>query len=123
MKRVSFLRTTLIVSALLVAGWTALSACSNQGEGERCELGNGDDECKDGLICTAAVQLPLGFNSSDRCCPVDRSQSTTEECRVGTTGPVDGSAPSGETGPPVSQDSGSEASDAASEAADAAEDG
>jgi hypothetical protein len=62
------------------AGIVALAACSNQGEGERCELLNGNDDCNgdEGLICYAANQLTN--STSDRCCPLDRARATAPVC-------------------------------------------
>jgi hypothetical protein len=65
---------------LLGAGLLAV-ACSNNGEGERCELNSsnsGNDDCQDGLVCT---QVP-GARSA-LCCPADRSKSSSAECRGG----------------------------------------
>lgn len=65
---------------LLGIGFIAV-ACSNNGEGERCEINSynaGNDDCQDGLQCT---QVP-GARSA-LCCPVDRSKSSSAECRGG----------------------------------------
>ena len=115
--------------ALLVAvgGFIAIaSACSNQGEGERCEIANGNDDCKtdEGLSCYPAGQLV--DQTSDRCCPTDRSKATHPVCRtpvdiVGDAAtPADtGPAPSGDasTADTGTQDASTE--DASSDASDA----
>lgn len=66
----SSLRPSLLVALLALFGGIGLSlgsiACSNQGEGARCEIENGDDDCQEGLVCTTAEQL--GGNA-DICCP------------------------------------------------------
>lgn len=67
----------------VVGAFVALTACSNYGEGDRCEVGNGNDDCQDGLQCTPAARLAV-TSSSDRCCPVDRSKATTRVCEVPT---------------------------------------
>ena len=104
----------LLVAAAVLGG---IAACSNQGEGERCEITNGDDDCKtgEGLICTRASDL--SNSNSDRCCPSDRSRATAPVCLT----PInivggDGSAPP-DTGPPA--DAETDAGDAGTEDADA----
>jgi hypothetical protein len=66
----SSLRSSIIVALLALFGGAGLSlgsiACSNQGEGARCEIENADDDCQEGLVCTSAEQL--GGNA-DICCP------------------------------------------------------
>lgn len=86
---------------ILAGGLAAMAACSNQGEGERCESLNGDEDCKtdEGLVCYPAALLTN--TTSDRCCPRDRSTATHPVCKtpvevVGT----DGGAPP-DTGPPA----------------------
>jgi hypothetical protein len=100
MKRGSFGKTAAIVAGLLFGGFVVLVACSNQGEGERCELLNNNEDCESPLICTAPATLPEGFNSAARCCPADRTQATTAACGLPTTGPLGDSAPPPDTGPP-----------------------
>lgn len=100
-------KTAATVTLALVAGWIALAACSNNGEGERCEVENNSDDCQDGLICLAASQVNLNYNNSDRCCPVDRSKATHPACTL-LQSPVAGdSAPPADTGP-AATDSGSD---------------
>lgn len=89
--------------ALLVAagGFIALaSACSNQGEGERCEFTNGNGDCNtdDGLICYPQAQLRQGANS-DRCCPADRSKASHPVCQTPLDIVEDAATPA-DTGPP-----------------------
>ena len=88
---------SVAVVAALSSGFIALTACSNYGEGERCEVGNGNDDCANGLQCTPAAQL-TGSNS-DRCCPVNRSTATEPICTT-PSNPIAGDAmPPLETGP------------------------
>ncbi len=103
------------------------SACSNQGEGERCEILNGNDDCRteDGLICYPSNQLRN--TTSDRCCPADRSRATHPVCKTSVdTGSGDALAPpdtgttTPETGTP-DDDAGSDASDGGEGDADAAD--
>lgn len=127
MKRVPLAKTAAIAGSLLAAGFIALAACSNQGEGERCEFLNNNDDCQDGLICVQASAIPEPFNNSDRCCPPDRSRATTEACREPRPGALGDSAPPPDTGPPptpdATVDAPAEAGDASDDAMDASDDG
>jgi hypothetical protein len=113
-------KTAAVVAVLVAVGWVSLAACSNQGEGERCELFNNNDDCENGLICTAAGELASQFAGSDRCCPPDRTQATTEACRTPRTGPIGDATPPPDTGPAPTPDASGDA-DAATDAADAAD--
>lgn len=76
------------------------SACSNQGEGERCEILNGNDDCntEEGLICFPMTQLRN--TNSDRCCPADRSRATHPVCKTSADPGGGDSAPPPDTGAP-----------------------
>jgi len=114
-------RALAFVGAAIVGAWFAVAACSNQGEGERCEIANGDDDCttSEDLVCTAAALL--NGSNSDRCCPRDRTRATAFVCRTPPDNGGDALAPA-DTGPPSSADASvNDASDAAAEA-DAATD-
>lgn len=66
------LRTTALpLLAATVAAAALFAACSQQGEGERCTIENGNDDCGEGLVCTSAEQL--GGNA-DICCPPSGSE-------------------------------------------------
>lgn len=103
-KRAIRYRTVSIAAALVVGGFIALVACSNQGEGERCEIANGDDDCKtdEDLICYKAESLNVKVTSSARCCPRDRSKATHPACLTPVE-IVDATAPS-DTGPSITPD-------------------
>lgn len=110
----------------LIAAFVAITACSNQGEGDRCETANGNADCDTsaGLICYPQAQLTN--TSSDRCCPEDRSRATHPICKT-SVGIADGSTPA-DTGPPPPPppDAGGDAdaataTDADTDAADAAD--
>ena len=123
-----------LVTAFTIAGWLVLSACSNNGEGERCQFNNNHDDCENGLSCLQASQVNPSYNSSDRCCPADRSTATHPACTL-LQNPVAGdSAPPPDTGPAnpdtgttdtgvdTGTDSGADAGDTdASDAGDAAD--
>ena len=88
--------------AVLVALPTG--ACSNQAEGERCDThgdNGGNDDCKSGLVCVKAALLN-GAPASDRCCPPDRSRSSTDVCRL-PSNPV-----GADSAPPDQTDAGSD---------------
>lgn len=97
----------LLMSMLGV--FTTLVACSDQGEGDRCQAENGNADCQSGLVCLAAgaknfnggvgfVNAP--YNNSDRCCPADRSRATHPACTQPTnSGAGDSGIPPAETGP------------------------
>lgn len=98
------LRTATIALCLIAGGFIALAACSNQGEGERCDSLNGDEDCKtdEDLACYPAGLLT--GTASDRCCPKDRTRATHPVCKtpVAVVG-TDGGAPP-DTGPPSTPD-------------------
>jgi hypothetical protein len=82
----------LLVSALVACALAGpLQACSNNGEGDRCDVladNGGNDDCQDGLVCTPRSSLNAPTASgiqTDICCPQDRSQATTTICQQPTT--------------------------------------
>jgi hypothetical protein len=88
-----------VVTTLTIGGWLVLSACSNNGEGERCQFNNNNDDCQDGLLCLASSQVNPSYNNSDRCCPADRTKATHPACTL-LQNPVAGdSSPPPDTGP------------------------
>ena len=117
----------LLMSMLGV--FTTLVACSDQGEGDRCQAENGNQDCQSGLVCLAATQKPFSganvglvnapYNNSDRCCPADRSQATHPACTPPTAPVSDSSIPPEATGPDAPIDSPADTSDAGSSDADA----
>jgi len=112
----TFLRTAILTTAVLGSiVILSASACSNQGEGERCDVLNGDDDCRteDGLRCYRAADL--NNSNSDRCCPIDRSRATNAVCKTPLTGVNnDAQAPtdSGPSTPTPDATSGDDAGDA-----------
>ena len=131
MQRARSYRIIIVFLAVGLAGFVALAACSNYAEGDRCESLNGNEDCVNGLQCTPKAQLSPPFNSSDRCCPPDRTTATTPACTVPQNSIAGDSAPPAETGPGVDatvgdtsppQEAGTDAADAA-DAADANEGG
>jgi hypothetical protein len=127
MSRARRYRIVSIVAVAMVGGFVALAACSNYGEGQRCESLNGNDDCVDGLQCTPKIQLAVPYNSSDRCCPVDRTQAKEPACAIPQSAVGGDSAPPPDTGPAPDATVGDAAeagTDAAGiDAADAAEGG
>lgn len=68
-----------IVFPLLLAS----SACSNQGEGERCDRRNDNADCASGLVCTSKETLK---SNSDLCCPPPPQVPSVAECTPGSGG-------------------------------------
>lgn len=101
--------------AIVGAFVTVASACSNQGEGERCESLNGNADCKtdEGLICYPQAQLRN--TNSDRCCPADRSTAVHPVCKTSIDVGGGDASPPPDTGPPPDGDSGSPELDASLE--------
>jgi hypothetical protein len=91
----SFAAFTL-ASALTTALF--MPACSQQGEGERCDSINGDTDCDDGLKCVRASDL--ADERTDRCCDPDQTTFTDSRCRPGTgpVAPVGGAPSDGDAG-------------------------
>ncbi len=70
----SLLRPTLLLALVSLAVASSLPGCSQQGEGERCDLiKNGDADCDSGLVCTASSRLR--DHSTDRCCAPNNASS------------------------------------------------
>ncbi|WP_394837528.1 MSCRAMM family adhesin SdrC [Pendulispora rubella] len=111
------MRTRFLVVAFCVFG--ALGAafapgCSNQAEGERCSIDNGNSDCESNLECVSVGNGPSG--SQFRCCPNPRTSSSSAACRGETTAndattPTDTGAPgdSGSDADGQTQDSGQDA--------------
>lgn len=69
-----------------------LVACSQQAEGDRCQLDNNNDDCADGLVCTGSTNLPIAQRGTatdreGRCCPADRTQATVAACAANASTP------------------------------------
>jgi hypothetical protein len=128
-------RTACLLGSLLACLVLASTACSNGGEGDRCEFDNGNDDCQDGLICIPASSragapyvVNPAYANSDRCCPPNQRDATHPACVAAggggdAAGPdanndVQGDAPNPPPPPPPPPPP--DASDAA-DAADAAD--
>ena len=71
-------RRTVITAISVVVTALFFGACSNGGEGDRCDHladNNGNDDCQNGLQCIRADAVNGSDRQSDRCCPTDRSTS------------------------------------------------
>ena len=129
MQRAFRYRVISIVLCAVLAAFVALTACSNYGEGERCEILNGNEDCDDGLQCTPKAQINTPYDSSDRCCPVNRTTATHPACVILTTPITTDAAPlDSNTGPAIDAtiDTSTDTSpipEAGTEAGDAAEGG
>src|SRR5690606_12058792 len=75
------------------------TACSKQGEGERCDLllSGETGDCESGLVCTAANAL--SDNSTDRCCPPEGQSFSEDRCApkssIGNGGSANGGSANG----------------------------
>jgi len=96
MKTASTLLRAGVISAAVA--FALLVGCQIQREGERCSLLNGDHDCEEGLVCTAASSLS-GDDGVNRCCP-DSGSVTDERCRrrVGGSGGMGGDTGGGSGG-------------------------
>lgn len=89
-----------------------LPACSNQSEGQVCNIENGNEDCEEGLTCISKTQL---LGTSDICCPatgsthpacipdtatggVSSSSSASSSSGAGGTGGTGGAGGSGGAG-------------------------
>ena len=88
----------------LAVSWA--SACSNQGEGQRCDKNSGDSDCASGLVCTTIQSQvttstgggPTGSLPEAVCCPPQNQSATTAVCSSVST-PFDaGQSTGGSTG-------------------------
>ncbi len=68
------------IFAWLPLACAMLLGCSNQAEGERCDLDNGNADCESGLICKSLQSLS-GQGEGAICCP-DGTPSVAA-CKVG----------------------------------------
>lgn len=80
----------MVLASVLLTSIAVGTACSNQGEGERCESLNGNDDCASGLICWEAIKI---FQTVDRCCPSDLTKATAAECKAGGQNVLDADVP------------------------------
>jgi hypothetical protein len=99
MKRGGRLRagiTSGVIAASIIM--VAIAACSNGGEGARCETANGNSDCQSGLVCMPGKQAAPGWNNADWCCPPssERATATAAPCIQGQSTVIgaDGAAPS-----------------------------
>lgn len=71
-------------------------ACSQQGEGERCDFAkNGDLDCDSGFTCVKDAEL--AEDGADRCCPAANTESDSR-CARGTPTPTPTTGGSGGSG-------------------------
>ena len=64
----------VIAASIILMG--AIAACSNGGEGARCEMANGNSDCQSGLVCMPGKQAAPGWTQADWCCPPSSARST-----------------------------------------------
>lgn len=109
-------RTLISFVVALVVLVSSVYACSNQGEGERCDTHNGNDDCLSGLVCTARGTLGT---DSDRCCPANRTQASADVCKqTATPSGGDASIPTEQDGATADSSTTDASDDAAADASD-----
>lgn len=60
-----------------------VGACSEQGEGERCDTNNSFLDCEPGLICRSLESLNIeGDARGALCCPPDGVPPSVDACRA-----------------------------------------
>lgn len=69
---------TFFASTIAVLGLTGVMACSNQGEGERCDPDNNNEDCASGLTCQK-----IQGQESPLCCPPPPNPATVSACIPG----------------------------------------
>ena len=88
------LRVVLPLAGLLSLAPVVLLGCSEQQEGQRCDLDNGNADCADGLVCTSKQTLGT---KSDMCCP-SSGKSGSPDCTPSLGGTTTTSSGSGGAG-------------------------
>lgn len=115
------------VGMLLIAA----SACSKQGEGERCDLANFDEDCESGLVCTDLSTKRSNAQGAVCCAPdstvdvcLDDKFSFEDDAGAESSGPAsssdDRSAP-GNSSSVVPTDAGPDAASSAPETSSSSE--
>ncbi len=78
----SALRSFAVLAFVSAIAVLSAPACSQQGEGERCDFAkNGDLDCDSGFTCVKRGEL--AENITDRCCPAANTE-TDSRCARGT---------------------------------------
>lgn len=88
MVRTVSLKPWMLASSAFCLGLVGILACTDQGEGERCDVRmdqTGESDCKAALVCIPEGQLniPAGgtaLANQGRCCPPDRRTASVSEC-------------------------------------------
>lgn len=118
MVRTVSLKPWMLASSAFCLGLVGLLACTDQGEGERCDVRmdqTGESDCKAALVCIPEGQLniPAGgtaLANQGRCCPPDRRTASVSECLpVQATNLGDAAVPTS-PGPDASNDASSDVS-------------
>ncbi|WP_437878217.1 hypothetical protein [Sorangium sp. So ce513] len=99
------LRPALLLAALAVAVLASAASCSDQREGEPCDIANGSEDCAAGLECTAIGQQQQQY----RCCrpgvitqvcdpSLEPTTGASTSTSTSTTGTATGTGGAGGTG-------------------------
>jgi hypothetical protein len=81
----SVLRSAAVFAAIFAVAVASMPGCSQQSEGERCDLAkNGDDDCDSGLVCVD--RHTLLDQVTDRCCLPNKAVNDKRCTPAGVTG-------------------------------------
>lgn len=73
----------------VVACALLFTACGKQGEGERCDINSGRNDCETGLLCRSAELIGVEGRGAALCCPPDDVPPTVTACLSGAALPDD----------------------------------
>ena len=70
-------RTLFATTFALGAALALFVACGKAGEGESCDIGSGNDDCDDGLVCRGSWEVA---SKEAVCCPRPPAKPSTGAC-------------------------------------------
>ncbi len=97
---IPLLRRVSAAALFVTVALAGLVGCSNQGEGERCDLNNGNKDCASGLSCQR-----IEGQESALCCPPPPKPTTVTACIPGQIERPDGGIDTGVTRDANTEDS------------------
>jgi len=105
----------IIVFSTLLAAMVLSAACSNQGEGGRCDQNNKNDDCGSGLTCQKIQGQETAI-----CCPPPSKPTSVSACIPGQVVQTDSGTRDATPNPPDEDASNHDASDEQDAALDGA---